>query len=258
MPFITLTSDWGRKDHYLATVKGAIYSKIPEVVLVDISHDISHYNIMEAAFVVKNSYKNFPEGTVHIIGVDSEASVKHPHTIVYADKQYFIAADTGIFSLIFDQQPEAIYEITTFQESDVFTFPERDVFVKVACHLSMNGTPEVMGQKRDEYNILKVFNPVIEADSIRGIVIYVDAYENVVTNITRKDFSLIGKGRKFTLHFRGEELHQIHTAYSDVPHGEILALFGATSFLEIAINKGNACGLLGLDINESVRIEFLS
>ncbi len=258
MPIITLTSDWGRKDHYLAAVKGAIYCKMADVTITDISHDISHYNIMEAAFVVKNSWKSFPEGTVHIIGVDSEASVKHPHMLVVCDKQYFIAADTGIFSLIFDQKPDEIYEITTYQDSDIFTFPARDVFVKVACHLAQKGKPSEIGQPRDSYNVLKVFNPVLDPDSIRGVVIYIDGYENVVTNIRSKDFSEVGKGRKFTLHFRGEELHQIHSAYSDVPEGEIIAVFGATSFLEIAINKGNAAGLLGLEINESVRIEFKS
>jgi S-adenosylmethionine hydrolase len=240
----------------LAAIKGAIYSRIPDVVIIDISHDISHYNIMEAAFVVKNCWKSFPEGSVHMIAVESEASVKHPHMLVVMNKQYFIAADTGIFSLIFEQKPDEIYEITTYQESDIFTFPARDVFVKVACHLALKGKPTEIGQARDSFNMLKVFNPVLEPDSIRGVVIYVDGYENVVTNITQKDFAEIGKGRKFTLHFRGEELHQIHTAYSDVPEGEILAVFGATSFLEIAINKGNAAGLLGLEINESVRIAF--
>lgn len=258
MPIITITSDWGQKDHYLAAVKGAIYSKIPEITLVDISNDISHYNVMEAAFVVKNCYRNFPAGTVHMIGVDSEASVKHPHTIVLMHQQYFIGADTGIFSLIFDEQPEKCWEITTYQDSDVFTFPARDVFVKVACHLAQGGKPEEMGQLRNQINTLKLFNPVKDPDRIKGVVIYVDHYENVITNITKSDFAEVGRNRKFTLYFRGEELHKIHTAYSDVPQGEILALFGATSFLEIAINKGNASGLLGLDINESVRIEFHS
>ncbi len=258
MAFITITSDWGLKDHYLASVKGAIYKRLPEAVLVDISHQIAHYNIMEAAFVIKNAFRNFPEGTVHIIGVDSEASVNHPHTVVFAHGQYFIGADTGIFSLIFEETPELIYEITTYQESDVFTFPARDIFVKVACHLAGGGKPGEIGVQRGSFNILKVFNPVIEPDSIRGVVIYIDGHENVITNITRDDFTSVGKGRKFTLFFRGEELDRIQTAYSDVPQGEVLALFGATNFLEIAIHKGNAAGLLGLDINESVRIEFQS
>ena len=256
MPIITITSDWGRKDHYLAAVKGAIYSRLNDVNIIDISHDISHYNIMEAAFVVKNCWRNFPSGSVHIIAVDSEASVKNPHMLVMADGQYFIAADTGIFSLIFDTAPDQIYEITTYQDSDIFTFPARDVFVKVACHLASGGKLTEIGQARPSFNQLKVFNPVIENDRIKGVVIYIDHYENVITNINRKDFNEVGKGRKFTLHFRGEELHQVHTAYSDVPEGEILAVFGATNLLEIAINKGNAAGLLGLEINETIRIEF--
>jgi S-adenosyl-L-methionine hydrolase (adenosine-forming) len=256
MPIITLTSDWGLKDHYLATMKGSLLSRLPGVNIVDISHEIPRYNIFQAAFVLKNCYKNFPDGTIHIIAINGEASVKTPHTLVVIDKQYFIAADTGIFSLIFDSAPEAIYEITTHQESDVFSFPARDVFIKVACHIANGGKLAEVATSKKEYNKLNVFKPVLTDNEIRGVVIYVDSYENVLTNITEEVFKQVGKGRKFSVVFRGEELDKIHTAYSDVPQGEILAIFGATGFLEIAINKGNAAGLLGLDINETVRIEF--
>lgn len=256
MPIITLTSDWGIKDHYLASVKGAIFSRIPEVNIVDISHDIPHYDIFKAAFVLKNCYRNFPAGTIHIIAVNSEASVKHPHSLVFANDQYFIAADTGVFSLIFDHKPDQVYEITTYQDSNIFTFPARDVFAKVACHLAVNGNIAEIAVARDEYNVVSIFKPVIDKDTIRGVVIYIDGYENVITNITGEIFAQVGKGRKFSILFRGEEIKGIHSAYSDVPSGEIMAIFGATAYLEIAMNKGNASGLLGLDINESVRIEF--
>jgi S-adenosyl-L-methionine hydrolase (adenosine-forming) len=256
MPIITLTSDWGHKDHYLAAVKGAIYSRMHEVTVVDISHEIPRFNVFQAAFVLRNCYKNFPGGTTHIIAVNGEASVKSPHTLVCAEGQYFIAADTGIFSLIFDNKPEAIYEITIYQDSDIFTFPARDVFVKAACHTAGSGKPKELGEPRTDYNRLNVFKPVVDKDSIRGVVIYIDSYENVITNITEEVFREVGKGRKFSVFFRGEEVTQMHTAYSDVAQGEILTLFGATRYLEIAMNRGNAGGLLGLDINEPVRIEF--
>jgi S-adenosylmethionine hydrolase len=256
MAIITITSDWGIKDHYLAAVKGAIYSKMPDVTVVDVSHQILRYDIFQAAFVLKNCFRNFPPGSVHIIAVNSEASVKTPHKFILYKGQWFIGADNGVFSLLWDDEPESIYEITTFQDSDLFTFPARDVFAKVACHLARGEKPEEMGKAVEGYNQVNVFKPVVDKNVIRGVVIYIDGYENAITNIRREDFTSTGKGRKFTLAFRGEEIKAIHTAYSDVPPGEIVALFGATGFLEIAMNRGNASGLLGLEINETVRIEF--
>lgn len=256
MPIITLTSDWGLKDYYLASVKGAIFTRLQNVNVVDISHNIQKFNILQAAFIVRNCYKNFPEKTVHIIAVDTEASIQTPHTLVIADNQFFIAADTGIFSLIFDKPPDTVYEITSFQDSNIFTFPARDVFVKVACHLAIGGKAEELGVIRSEFNKLTLFKPVINEDSIRGVVLYVDSYENVITNITEKQFREIGKGRKFEINFRGESIKAIHKSYGDVTRGEMLAVFGSTGLLEISINKGNAGGLLGLEVNETIRIEF--
>ena len=102
MPIITLTSDWGTKDHYLASVKGVILKQIPEARIVDISHNISPHNLTEAAFIIRNCYHDFPEGTIHIIGVSTIESEHTPHTIICTEGQYFIGADNGIFSLIFD------------------------------------------------------------------------------------------------------------------------------------------------------------
>jgi S-adenosyl-L-methionine hydrolase (adenosine-forming) len=256
MPVITLTSDWGLKDHYAGSVKGAIYSRLPGVTVVDISHEVPRFNVFQAAFILRNCFQNFPDGTVHIVAVNGEASIKTPHTLVQFNKQYFIAADTGVFSLLFDEKPEAVYEITMYQDSDIFTFPARDVFAKAACHLAEGGKPEELGEPREDFNRLGIFRPVVDSHSIRGVVIYIDSYENVITNITEEVFREVGKGRKFTLFFRGEEITRIHSAYGDVPEGEILTLFGATGYLEIAMNRGNAGGLLGLNINEPVRIEF--
>src|SRR5512133_2364165 len=100
MAIITLTSDWGLRDHYTGSVKGAILRQLPDAVIVDISHSIQPHNLNQAAFIVRNSYRNFPEGTIHIIGVIEEASIESPHTLVVHDGHYFIGADNGIFSMI--------------------------------------------------------------------------------------------------------------------------------------------------------------
>lgn len=256
MPIITLTSDWGSRDHYTAVVKGTILSKLPGVNIIDITHNIDHFNVHQASFVVKNSYKHFPEGTVHIISINTEASVKQPHTVVYSDKQYFIGADNGIFSLIFDEDPESIYEINTTQDSDYFTFSTKDVFAKVACHLASGGNIEDIAVKKAGINKLIPYRPVVDKNTIGGMIMYIDSYENLITNIPEKLFKEKVKGKKFTITIRGEEITVISKAFGDAAQGDVVAFFGSTGYLEIAINRGNAAGLLGLGYNDRVRVEF--
>lgn len=256
MPVITLTSDWGTKDHYLASVKGAILRQIPEARIIDISHDIPPHDLSQAAFILKNCYFDFPEGTIHIIGVSTEESELNPHTAVEAGGQYFIGADNGIFSMLFEGKVDRIVEINIMQDSDHFTFSSRDRFVKAAAMLAEGNDIEQLGNAKAQLNQKFFFAPVLGQDMIKGMVIYIDNYENVITNITRDKFREVGKNRKFTISFRGEEIRHIHDSYSDVPVGEILALFGCNGHLEIAMNHGNAGSLLGLDPNDPIRIEF--
>lgn len=256
MPVITLTSDWGTKDHYLASVKGAILKQLPEARIIDISHQIPPHNLAQAAFIIRNCYKDFPEGSIHIIGVSTEESEEHPHTVVYADGQYFIGSDNGIFSLIFNEKPEKIVEITLMQDSEFFTFSSRDRFVKAAAMLVGGAKIEELGEVRDKLNEKILFAPVVEQNVIKGMVIYVDNYENAITNISVEKFKEVGKNKKFTISFRGEDTNKLCDSYSDVPVGEIVALFGCNGHLEIAMNHGNASGLLGLNLDAPVRIEF--
>ncbi len=257
MPIITLTSDWGLSDHYVAAVKGAILSRIPQANIVDISHSINKFSVSETAFVVRNAYKNFPDNTIHIIGVNSESSVEFPHTAIYYDKHYFIGADNGLFSLICESAPEKIYEITLPQDSDYFTFPSRDVFAKAACMLAEGSDISTLGIQRESICQLKSYLPVPDKNALKGIVIYFDSYDNAITNINQSLFRKEAKGRKFTVYLKNEEIQSISSSYSDVVHGEIVLLFGTTGMLEIAINRGSARNLLGMNIYDTVRIEFL-
>ncbi|HNS18324.1 MAG TPA: SAM-dependent chlorinase/fluorinase [Bacteroidales bacterium] len=258
MAVITLTSDWGTKDPYLASVKGALLSQLPDVTIVDVSHQIAPFDLNQASFVLRNSYKNFPAGTVHIIGISTEASIDTPHTLAVYDGHYFIGADTGIFSLIFDHEPEKIIELDIIQDSDYFTFSERDVFVKVAVHIVQGNPVEQLGVKRPLLTRLISFQPVADGKIIKGKIIYVDVYENLITNISSHLFRTVGKGSRFTITFRNPQykIRSISTSYSDVPEGEMLAIFGTTGLLEIAMNRGNAGSLLGMNVDDPVRVEF--
>ncbi|MCD4734610.1 MAG: SAM-dependent chlorinase/fluorinase [Bacteroidales bacterium] len=256
MAIITLISDWGLKDPYLGAVKGAILSKLPDATIVDISHDIPPFDIEHAAYVIKNIYRQYPSGTIHLLGMNTEESEKNAHTVVFAHEQYFIGADNGIFSLIFEEIPEEIYEIDIIQESDYFTFSTRDRFVSAAVKLAGGIKPAELGSKKNKLVEKILFKPVVSGSIIKGHVTHVDNYENIITNISRDLFKEVGNGRRFSIIVRTNAIEQISESYNDVPAGEILALFATNGMLEIAMNQGNAAGLLGIESKALVRIEF--
>lgn len=257
-PIITLTTDWGSKDHYLAAVKGSIATHIPDAMVVDISHEITPFDLNEASYILRNTWKNFPQGSIHIVGVNSEASIEHPHIIVKENGHFFIGSDNGIFSLIFDETPEEIYELDIIQASNKFTFSTKDVFVQAAQFIIEEKSLKELGNPLEELNNKMAFQPITEKGLIKGKVIYIDRYENVVTNISEKLFNEMTKGKKFSIFLRAGkyELNKIHTSYSDVVEGELVAIFGSDNLLEIAQNRGRAAGLLGIQVDDVIRIEI--
>jgi len=259
MVIITLTSDWGTKDHYSGAVKGMILRQLPDARIVDITHDIPAFDLNQGAFIIRNFYRNFPEGSIHLLAINTEASIKYPHTLVKCNGHYFIGADNGIFSLIFDEKPELIIDLDVIQDSDYFTFPTRDVFVKVACHIAEGKPVEKLGHIKKDILQKIAFRPVIQGDLIKGQVIYVDNYENAFTNITESLFKSATKGKKFAITFRSPSyrITEIRNSYQDVPEGEMLAIFSSSGHLQIAMNRGKAASLLGLNIDQAVNIELL-
>jgi S-adenosylmethionine hydrolase len=259
MAIITLTSDWGLKDHYIGAVKGAILKLLPGAQIIDISHQIPAFDLNQAAFIIRNFYPNFPEGTIHILAINTEAAVETPHTLVLYNGHYFIAADNGIFSLLFDEKPQKIIELDVIQDSDYFIFPTRDVFAKVACHIAGGQPIEKLGFAKESVLQRIAFQPVIQEDLIKGKVIYIDNYENVFINIKESLFKSATKNRKFAITFRSlnYRITEISQSYKDVSQGEMLALFSTSGFIEIAIREGKASSLLGLKMDQLVTVELL-
>ncbi|SMG19433.1 SAM hydrolase/SAM-dependent halogenase family protein [Arenibacter troitsensis] len=275
MAIITLTTDFGHKDHFVGAIKGTIYKELSDAKIVDISHSIAPFNIQECAYILKNSYKNFPDGSIHIVGVDSELTPENQHIAVLVDNHYFIMANNGVIGLIISEiVPEKVVEIQLPNTIDS-PFPEMDVFVKAASHIARGGKLEVIGRPFKDLKDLREFNPRISDDgkTISGSVIYIDNYGNVVTNIQHNTFKSIGKGRPFELHARNKKIKEIHKKYSDIINynldksqrkapGELLALFNSSGYVEIAIYKsdlntvGGASTLLGLDYRDTVIINF--
>ena len=258
MTIVTLTTDFGHKDYSVSVIKAALLQQIPNLSVIDISHQISPYNPSETAYVLKNAFRAFPEGTIHIIGVNPEISEKAVSLVVVHKGQYFIGADNGIFSLIFEEKPEKMVEIGIMVNPDALTFPTKDIFTKAACHIIKGGTLEMIGKVTTEWNEKGLFRAVSVDNTIRGLAIHIDHYGNIITNIDYTIFKAFGQGREFKIEFRrGDyDITTISKVYSDVPEGEKLALFSSIGMLEIAMNKGNASKLLGMKESDIVRIEF--
>ena len=255
MPVITLTTDLGLHDYYVGALKGAILSQMPEVTIIDITHSVPAFDIRHAAYVLKQAYPSFPRGTVHILGVNAEASSGQNYVAILCDGHYFIGTDNGIFSLLFDKVPDKIYDLGNIrQETELMIFPLRDIFVKAACHIARGGTPEVLGMQQDDFTKLDTVQPVFTENVLHGTVIYIDSYGNSVVNITRQLFTESIKGRKFTIEFQGEVINEISQRYNEVSGGSILGLFNSAGLLEIAQVQDSISRLYSLTVGSAVTI----
>ena len=259
MALVTLTTDFGLEDFYAAAVVGELKSRVPGVDVVNISHNIPKFNIPAGALILKNCWRSFPEGTIHIVGVNTDAMADQAYIVLEKEGHFFIGADNGFFNLLLDEElPDQIYSIDFQITSDIFTFPVKEVFVPAAAHLAKGGTIAMLGRKLEALRPVTAFEPVIDAYTIRGSVLYVDSYGNSITNIKKEVFSSLCRNRNFEITFRDPEISVsvISQRYTDVEEGEVVAFFGSTGLLEIAINQGRAAQLLRLETNSIVMIQF--
>lgn len=258
MAIITLTSDWGTSDYYAAAVKGVILSQIPNATIVDITHDIATFNIAQAGFVLRNCYRNFPEGTIHIIAVETIESDVNPHVVVKAHGQYFISTDNGIFSHIFDNDYEEAVFIDVEQDTDFYTFSTRDRFAKVAVMIAKGEPLSNIGAKREQLFNGGTFCAIVKNNIIEGIVVHIDAYDNLITNISKELFEEVGKGRPFIIKVKGDlyTIDELSESYDDVDTLDPVALFGSHGFLEIALNHAKMASLWGIEIRSSIQVVF--
>ena len=257
MAIITLTTDLGVKDHYVGVLKGTILQQCDNATIVDISHEIPTFDILKAAFTIQNCYRDFPPGTIHIVGVNPEISETTTYLAVKYNEHYFIGADNGVFSLVFQEMPSDIFELNISVNPDDLTFPTKDIFAKAACHLAKGGTIEMIGKKIENWVEKAFFRAVSVGNIIKGMAIHIDHYGNIITNIDETFFKAFGQGRDFSIEFRGDySIQSIDKFYSDQAEGEKLALFSSSGLLEIAMNKGNASRLLGIKESDTIRVEF--
>ncbi len=255
MTLVTLTTDLGEQDYYAGALKGAILQQCPGAQLVDITHAIPSHDMVRGAFILKNAYPHFPEGSIHLVNVHNFYAAERRLLAILHQGHYFLGPDNGIFSLVFDQQPK---QARILPDDGTGLLSHQEVLARAIAHLA-GGTPlEELGEPLDSISERIHLRPVVSASQIRGTVVHVDKFENVIVNITRELFEQVRKGRNFALYFkRHEPITELSAQYCEVPMGEVLCLFNSAGYLEIAIHMGKAAGLLGLAVDDAVRIDFI-
>ncbi|MBC7607626.1 MAG: SAM-dependent chlorinase/fluorinase [Burkholderiales bacterium] len=282
MSIITLTTDYGLKDHFVGALKGKILSEYSNAVIVDISHDIDPFNTAEASYIINAAYKSFPKGTVHLIGVDAELNKENQHLAIQWNDHYFIGADNGILGLLSQKIiPQKVVAINIHDRlpNDA---TDLDIFVTVACHIAKGGLLNVIGKEINSIKQMTELQPIVASNknSIKGYVVYIDHFGNVVTNISKQLFLETAKGRPYEIPMmqrknqkRSSPIKNIWAKYSDIANassygiknyeGDKLAIFNEAGFLEIAIfrsnpmNVGSASSLLGLHYRDVITVNFL-
>ena len=274
MSIITLITDFGHKDYFVGALKGKILSEQKEAVIVDISHEIDLFNTLEASYCIEAAYSNFPKGTIHIIGVDSERVGDTQHIAMQWDDHYFICADNGILNTLIQKKiPQKIVAITIHDRLNT-DVSDMDVFAAVACHISRGGLLNVIGKEIQTLKPVSVLTSAISDNlaEIKGQIVYIDSFGNCVTNISQKQFNDTIRSRKFEIIIKNKKITRLHKSYSDFPvsdtkqlkdlEGDFLALFNENGYLEIAIYKsnpktvGSAATLLGLHFRDSISVKF--
>ncbi|MEA2042375.1 MAG: SAM-dependent chlorinase/fluorinase [Bacteroidota bacterium] len=256
MQVISLTTDRKSGDFFIGRVKGEILKSCPSAAVVDLAHDIPTFDISYAAFTIKHSRKNFPEGSIHLIGVDCEEGPKQRHIVVHAHNQYFICADTGIIYLIFAK--EEITNIYEPIEPNPADQPAMIRFVHLAKEISQNKDLNSFLKPVEKTKLKLGTSPMYDDSLIIGKIIYVDSYDNAICNISKELFDDVGQGRRVKIYAGSSSniIRGISKTHLDKQHGEIVALFNSLNLLEISINKGKLMSLLGLKLYNDIRIEF--
>jgi len=258
MAIITLTTDLGYRDHYAASLKGTLYSLNSGATVVDITHGISPFNILEAAFILKSAFHKFPPGSIHLIGVDAEGTARTDCIVMAYEGHFFVGPDNGVMSLIKEGKrvecalidPEKLPPLSAGR-----SFLAQRRLAPVATQLALGFGLEDIGPPHDMRESLWG-EPVFIGNSLRGTILHIDHFGNAITNIRRDVFMRHKEGKSFEIFIRNLRMQRIVTSYGDVSRGDSLAIFSENDHLEIAIREGSAAQLLGLKVQDMLTIEF--
>lgn len=255
MAIVTLLTDSGESDHYVAAMKAKILSVNPGLTLIDISHTIAPCDLAHGAYVLGSVFRDFPKGTVHLVGVDAAGNRDDAYLALQLEDHFFVGVDHGLFGLISDKPHQQVIALNTINPITT-TFSEKDILAPAAAKLASGVAITTLGKPLTTFR--KMINRHVKATRriIAGHVMRVDSYGNLITNILKTDFDILSENKSFTVQFGSEKFRRIHVSYHHAEQGDCFLIFNSMGLLEIGIYKGNACELLGLSYDSPVNITF--
>jgi S-adenosylmethionine hydrolase len=247
MPILTFTSDIGNHDFLAGAIKGQLLQANSSLSIIDITHNLSPFNYPQAAYVCRNAIKNFPAGTFHLVMVNL-FDEKPEHLLLAEHNGHFIGcADNGLITMILEEVPQKVVALQLEKTQQKNTLYCTTVFANAFTQLQNGKKIEQLGDTAVSIQVKNPLKPLLGNNWIEGQIIFVDNFENIIVNISKEEFEEQRKGRSFKIVFKRDEvIDRVSESYADVVEGEKLALFNSAGYLEIAINKGNAAGLFGL------------
>jgi len=260
MKLITLLTDFGEQDGFVGIMKGVICSINPEASVIDLSHQIPAHQISQAAYVLKSAYRYFPAGTIHVVVVDPGVGSRRKIILCQANGQYFLAPDNGVLKYIFWEH--SVSEVIEISNSTYFlspvsdTFHGRDIFAPVAAHLSRDSEVNQFGPVSRDFQRGRVPQLKLEKKAIVGEIIYIDKFGNLISNIPRSAIPEKIQNSKVRVFIKQKIIHRISHSYATAEPHQLLAIWGSSDSLEIAMNQTSAKIQLGVEIGEPVRIEW--
>jgi S-adenosyl-L-methionine hydrolase (adenosine-forming) len=261
MSVITLLSDFGAADHYVAAMKGVILQTAPKAVIVDITHRVAPQNLLQGAFVLRQTFEYFPAGTIHVAVVDPGVGTARPIIAARYSGQFVLAPDNGLVSLVHSdfvlEELRVVQNEALFRRSVSATFHGRDIFAPVAGHILKTGRLADVGPPTDKLSLLSLPVPVVAADGrIVGQILYVDTFGNATTNVSGRDLERASRRRLAPrVKVGAHDVGPLRGTYGDVPAGAPVAILGSANMLEIAVNHGSASEQLGLAVGQEVILE---
>jgi S-adenosylmethionine hydrolase len=259
---ITLITDFGEESGYVGIMKGVILSINPECHIIDITHHISPQDREEAAFVLKSAHPFFPPDTIHLVVIDPGVGSARKPIIVESSQNWFVGPDNGVFSFIFlENQQKRVWEITNnrYLLTPVSsTFHGRDIFAPIAAHLSSGVSSHVLGKEITHFVQLEGLEPEVNQDMLKGRIVFIDHFGNLISNISHKLFTRVVGENPFQITVGNRVLRRVYPTYADAEDGEVLALFGSSQLLEVSVRNGNCQKLLQVTKGSTVSVHVLS
>jgi S-adenosylmethionine hydrolase len=260
-PIITLTTDFGSNDHFVGTMKGVILDIVPEAQIVDICHSVQAFDVLDGALTISQAYSYFPNRTIHVVVIDPGVGTARRPILASCDKYHFVAPDNGVLSLVYAREERMhVRHITSehyFLQPMSNTFHARDIFAPVAAWLAKEVDSQKFGDEVDEYVRFSAPKPkAVDENRLRGVVLKVDRFGNLVTNITPQDAPMLfgADATAFKIVIGSREITEIRKTYAEGAPGEVIGILGSMGFLEIAANRGAAAQLTGAGKGNEVSI----